>query len=267
LKQVSVIIPWRGRPELAMTLRKNSEKLAAAGAEILVVSGGGDINLVRKLIEDSGRQGVSLLDLEGMEPFNKSACLNVGAIYATGEILFTLDADVVLNTSFLEDAIEAVKSGPCFVSAAERLESDPSKQGERWNPESKVTEQSSIYRLAAENGRSATYEYSDRREGIRTGPGDIVIRRKDYLEIGGFNSQLVGWGFEDYDFQIRVQLGLGLERRTFGQVLHVSHEYGGGRTTLGANKSVAFKNYAEGNYLGSFEQDAATWNAVAPENV
>lgn len=267
MKRVSAIIPWRGRPELARTLRENHERLATVDAEILVVNGGGDADAVRGLIRESGEEGVSLLDLAGMEPFNKSGCLNVGVLHAKGDIILTLDSDVLLQNSFLEDAVSALQTGGCFVNASERLESDPAMQGERWNPKSKVTEQGSVYRIVAENGRTATYEYFSKREGARTAPGDVVIRREDYLAVGGFNSDLVGWGFEDYDFQIRLQLELGLERSSFGQVVHVSHEYGGGTTTLNANKSLAHENYAEGNYVGSYEQDAARWNGVRPETV
>lgn len=267
MKKVSAIIPWRGRPELAYTLRENHDRLTAVGVEILVVNGGGDLDSVRALIKESGEEGVALLDLSGMEPFNKSACLNVGVQHAKGDIVLTLDADVLLQGSFLEDVIAELDQRNCFVCAAERVESDPSKQGERWNQESKVTEQGSINRIVAENGRTATYEYYSRREGVRTAPGDIVVRREDYLAIGGFNSDLVGWGFEDYDFQIRLQLGLGLERRTLGRVTHVSHEYGGGTTTLNANKSLAFKNYEAGVYAGSRERDAATWVTAVREMV
>jgi len=267
MSRISAIIPWRGRDELAVTMARNRERLEAVGAEVIVVNGGGDADAVRRMARASGQTGVRLVDLRGMEPFNKSACLNAGARFAESETLFTLDSDVLIDTSFLEDALAAVAEGGCFVTVAERHESDPEAQSQRWDGASKLIAQRNVYTLVAENGREATYEYQDRRDGVRTGPGDVVVRRSDYLAVGGLNSELVGWGFEDYDFQIRLQFELGLERRMFGRLVHLSHAYGGGGNTLNVNKSLAMKNYARGDYMGSYEADAEEWASVDAERI
>jgi hypothetical protein len=99
----------------------------------------------------------------------------------------------------------------------------------------------------------------------RVGDGLVLVRKQDLTDAGGLNSKLVGWGYEDTDFQLRLQFLLGLERVDAGEVIHLTHPTTQ-RSLESWNRNMAqsFSNYARGHYLGTLEQDALAWGyAVA----
>ena len=52
----------------------------------------------------------------------------------------------------------------------------------------------------------------------------IFVTRNDFLAVDGMNSALAGWGFEDDDFLLRLQLGAGLRATAMGTVTHLTHD-------------------------------------------
>lgn len=69
-------------------------------------------------------------------------------------------------------------------------------------------------------------------------------------------ANLRGWGYEDFDFQIRLQLGLGLERVSLGQAQHVTHPPTSTAALSHArNIAIAWHNYSEGKLDGTFNSD------------
>jgi hypothetical protein len=261
---VSVIIPWRNRPAIRETLSKNAERLIASGAEVLIVNGGGDLKQLRELTSNPVRGAIRLVDLPGVGVFNKSECLNIGAFSSRTGHVFVLDADIVLTTDFLEQALEAISCDACFVSVAEVIESEPNNLG---LPRSLVLKWVTTTELLYEGGRTASIQFGVDKYGIRTGPGLVVVKKEHFIAVGGFNSKLQGWGYEDYDFQIRLQLGLGLKRISLGQVQHLSHPRS---QTAGAsnarNTATCKENYERGELQGTFSADVSRWEGKAVEH-
>ena len=68
--QFSVLIPWRQRDEIRLTLAANAPTFRANDAEILVLNCGGDHEQLRTLIAGSGVAGVQQLDIASSQ-FNK----------------------------------------------------------------------------------------------------------------------------------------------------------------------------------------------------
>ncbi|MEP7365480.1 MAG: galactosyltransferase-related protein [Acidobacteriota bacterium] len=255
--RLSVIVPWCDRPVLADTLARNAEFLNEPGIETLIVNGGGDAAELERITSKSGWPGLQTLHSPRVT-FNKPSCLNLGAARARAPYLFVLDADVILTRGFLPRALQTVSSvPPCFASVATVLESEPGLSPRRWNPDSAITRKVFSTRLTASSGKTATVEYRWTRDGTRTGPGLVAVARKDFIAVQGFNSALTDWGFEDYDFQIRLQLLLGLKRRSFGKALHLSHEGAPRRGEDSRNEQVCFRNYEQGKFLGTFDSDVA----------
>ena len=92
--------------------------------------------------------------------------------------------------------------------------------------------------------------------GTRSGVGLVLVRRKHFIAVQGLNSDLRGWGYEDFDFQIRLQLGLGLERISLGQAQHVSHPPSPtAALSPSRNIAIAWQNYAKGKLEGTFNSD------------
>jgi len=253
---LSVLIPWCNRPVLGETLANNARRLRKSGIEVLVVNGGGAKDQVESLIEEHGWPRIRIVHTRSRTAFNKSECLNLGVSLARGRFVFVLDADVILTDGFLEKAIEAIGNGdPCFASVARVIESDPDTRPERWNPESAILQRVFSTKLTTPAGITATVEYRTTRNGTRTGPGLVVVSRRHFIAVQGFNSNLKGWGYEDYDFQLRLQLLLGLKRRTFGRVLHLSHRGVVRRGSDYRNRNECFRNYGHGLFLGTYHAD------------
>lgn len=264
VRDLSVLIPWRDRPELRLALRENASRLNAIRAEVLIINAGGNSDIASEIAAVSGCDCVRLIDLLDATDFNRSECLNVGAAFATGAYLFALDADVILRNDFLKDAASVVFRDNAFVSVATVLESEPQLRPDRFKPQSFIEQTVTSTELFCRNGRMAKVTFRTRSDGSRSGSGLIFLKRKDLLAIGGFNSSLRGWGFEDYDVHIRLQLGLGLQSISIGQVGHISHaRTEGGSETNASNAAACFANYERGELTGTFAIDMSRWEGRA----
>lgn len=256
---VSVIIPWCNRPELTQTLVHNAGELMANDAEVLIICAGQTVP-VRLPDEIPDRFHVRIIELPCAGSFNKSECLNVGAWLSRAEHLFLLDADIILELDFLAQALSVVRTQACFVTVADVVESNPTLQPDRWNPNSFIRQRTVTTELITDDGRTATIQYKTVKHGVRTGSGLMVIAKNDLLAVNGFNSMLHGWGFEDYDIQIRVQLARGVARVMLGQVVHLSHlRSEDAATSVARNTGLGYDSYERGNLLGTLDLDAARW--------
>jgi len=255
--KLSVIIPWRDRPELAEALQANARFLRRDDIEVLIVNGGGDFTAMQCLLKEHGWPGIRRIDLAGGRPFNKGECLNLGGSLSTGDSLFFLDADVILVEGFVDRVLEELAHGDRFTSVAVVRESEPELVPARWDPSSAIQKTALKRELTARNGNMATIEFWANTDGTRTGAGLIAVQRGHFVEVKGSNSALEGWGFEDYDLQIRLQLALGLKRRTFGEVVHLSHESRMQQETNQRNQAECFANYKQGRFNGTYEDDVA----------
>ncbi|MEP7366375.1 MAG: glycosyltransferase [Acidobacteriota bacterium] len=253
--RLSVVIPWCNRLELGRSLSENASQLQQPGIEVLVVNGGGRRLDLEGISKDHGWPRLRIVHAP-TTAFNKPECLNLGVAFARANLIFVLDADVILTGAFVQKAISAVSNDAnFFVSVAKVIESAPEKVPHRWNRNAAVLERRITTRITTPTGTTATVVHSVTREGTRTGPGLIVVGRKQFIAAGGFNSNLTGWGFEDYDFQIRLQLRLGLKRKTFGRAIHLSHENVDGRATDYRNQRICYENYDRGLFTGTYRAD------------
>ncbi|XXF78903.1 glycosyltransferase family 2 protein [Myxococcaceae bacterium GXIMD 01537] len=260
--ELTIVIPWANRPELDVTLRRNRRFLAKPSFEVLVVNCGGDAAQFRDILTARRFPGLRGVELPGTR-FNKSLALNVGASEARAERLFFLDTDVVLKTDFLGEAV-GMLGARHFVTVDRVFESHPPPAART----SQILELGYSVRLVDERGRSAEVQTNlvHLRDGSRSGPGMVLMRRKHFFAVNGMNSDLSGWGWEDLDLLVRLQLGLGLKQRRHGNVEHLTH--GDERRDLDGQSRAAsehlnmarcLENYRQGHYWGTREDDARTW--------
>ena len=254
--KVSVLIPWCNRPEIARSLPKNAEWLRTAEAEVIIVSSAGDVSRMRELIKACSHPRLRLLHVDGVQHFNKPECLNIGAFFSRNDWVLTLDADIVLEADFLESAINMIGDRNRFATVKEVVELGPDIRLLPSDPQGAVVKRTITTQVDHENGRSASIEYSVDRYGTRSGVGLVLVKRKDFLAAQGLNSNLRGWGYEDFDFQIRLQLGLGLERISLGKAQHVSHPPAPtAAVSHSRNIAIAWQNYSSGKLEGTFNDD------------
>lgn len=258
--KTSVIVPWCARPEIERTLGHNVEILAGSAAEIVVSCAGDDAYLrgVRaRLPTDVAVRVVSYCDA----PFNKARSVNIGAAHARGDSLMVLDADVLLE----EDTLADLRGGatPLRFCTIERVsESDAEVEP----GDSGVSEFARYLEFVDSEGVVVRIETNRVRfsDGSRAGPGLILVDRAHFLAVGGMNSQLAGWGWEDLDLIARLSFVLGLQRAQAGSAVHVSHgddvRVFRGRSRNQSeliNFDLAAQSYQERRYEGTFAADAS----------
>ena len=256
---LAVIVPWHDRFEVRQTLETNREHFAAADAEVVVVGCGGDHGwLARTLLDD--REASVPTKLVAFDPhrFNKSLAVNLGVAHTKADTLLLLDADIFLEPQTLPD-LRAGVSDESYATVATVKETDPAELAT-----GAISELGFLTSILLDDGRAVTFETSSRnmQTGARSGPGLAMTRRKHFLAVGGMNSGLVDWGWEDIDLAVRLELGLGLNRRPAGMVRHFTHSSTpNARASESQNMARAIAAYHDGVLTGTYSADLAKWES------
>jgi glycosyltransferase involved in cell wall biosynthesis len=256
---LSIIIPWRNRPELARTLRQNREAFDALRAEVLVINSGGDFESLESLVRDSEVTRLRLIDL-AQDTFNKCLAQNIGAAVSRGRRLMLLDADIMVTPTLLTGMVERTDD-TTFVTIEWVADSNATPR-----PTGLATTRQSI-QLVWADGRELAFEFFSlrRSDGARGGPGLICVLKEHFAAIHGMNARLTSWGWEDMDLIIRLQAKLGLRRAQFGDAVHLAHDddirnlHGGTRDASNLrNMALCYQNYERGYFLGTLGRDIET---------
>jgi hypothetical protein len=279
--QFSILIPWSNRDELRFTLRENVHWLQRHDVEILLLNCGGNPGDLRHLILDSGATRVRQLNIPS-PCFNKALALNIGIHSSHTHWLFALDADVILRSDILAESMPFLESGS-FVTLRWLHESaylDDTAQitaaapSDNLNHESFLTSicKTHIVEMQFRDGTSVsipTYRYG---KGKRIGCGQLLVSKKDIAAIGGYNSNIRQWGWEDNDIQVRLKKVRALNHIELGDAVHVSH--GDEKRVLdGQSRSqtdlMNFRYvcacYAAGDFAGTYLRDIDEWGQLTTE--
>ena len=267
---LSVIIPWRNRPEIAVSLERNAAQFAAHDLEVILADCGGTPGGLEEIL--GGRHLPALRRIEWPAPaFNKALALNLGAHAARSPRLLFLDADVLLSRGFLERGLRRLDRGGCFVTIGRVAETRPATPPPG---APHLREIAWSIELARKGGRRVRIETNRLRyhDGSRSGPGLILLTKAHFLAVDGMNADLEGWGWEDLDLVARLQMELGLHRHQSGSVVHLSHgdevrDLRGAERSASerANFSLCLANYNLGHFLGTYTDDIETWGGKVHE--
>ncbi|MBC7978833.1 MAG: glycosyltransferase [Myxococcales bacterium] len=261
---LSVVIPWCNRDELATTLAHNRARFAAGHAVVIVVNCGGRRRALAQQLATANVAGLRVLHIP-VRRFNKSLALNLGAWAASAPRLLQLDADILLDDDTMVVQAPALLARPGFVNV-ERVHESAAARSER---PSQLLHIAHVIELETADGRRAHIETNRYRltDRSRSAPGLVLLRRADFLAVGGMTSDLEGWGWEDLDLLVRLQLQLGLRQRLAGAVIHLSHG-DASRDTRGRSRIVTeadnyqrcLAHYALGRLIGTYRADVARWS-------
>lgn len=256
----SIVIPWRHRPELAKTLKINAPWFDRYAAEVIVVNCGGDPAEASALIDAHPVPRVRQVLLPA-QSFSRALACNVGAFCSGSERLFFLDTDIVVKTDVFAAASDLLDRRRCFVKIRTVRETRPQKE-----PATRfLKEQVSSWRMVSTTGQRATLHFYTQGDGSRCGSGLMLMKKADLISVGGFNSGLQGWGFEDLDLQIRLQFVARLRPHALGETIHLTHgdQVRDLTTSRGEsyrlNMTACFENYSQQQLMGTYVQDVATW--------
>lgn len=259
---LSIIIPWSNRREIVTTLQENSVIFGAHDLEVIIVNCGGDSAQLHQATTGIQLTRLRCIELQDAE-FNKALALNIGVYAARAPRLFFLDTDVILKEDFFA-AVLPMLDTRCFVTVERVFES----LGVSVDKQSQLEEVVQWIQLVATNNREAKVETNRARfkDGSRSAPGLVLLGRQHFIEIDGMNSDLRGWGWEDMDLLVRLQLALGLRQCYMGSAVHLTHgdevRYfgpGGRSASEQLNLSICMENYRLGHFSGTYADDVKTW--------
>ncbi len=259
----SVVIAWRQRPELAQALTANAAWFAGCGAEVIVVNCGGDAD---ELSDLTRQQPVTVRHLHVPNTaFSRSLANNLGALYSSEDLLFFLDADIIIKSDVFRQGARILEGGRYYGMIRTVHESQP-QPNERMKTIREVVVTQHCRFMDGKRARLMSVTGGD---GRRSGAGLMLVRRQHFFAVGGFNSTFQGWGYEDIDLHLRLQFVLGLKLRAIGKVLHLTH--GDDRRHIAnpernkdqdgvRNMGIALDNYYRQEYAGTYQADVAHWS-------
>lgn len=261
---LSIVVTWRDRDELAQALPSMRAAAESVDGEVVIVNFGGDpASLARQIGEPHDRCRV--VSGPPQQYFHKAVANNVGARFARHANLFFCDCDIILPDGLTEALVSRLTDSPGrFATLAGVRETNVNSRGGRH-----VVSFGYQLDIKTADGRRLRIvdNEEDALDGTRQAPGLLLVRKQDFLAIGGYNGQLHGWGWEDQDMIARLTLGAGLSRLNEGHALHISHDDAGRIAAYPAVSSrwesrdrmfrTALANYDDANFQGSYVADSA----------
>jgi glycosyltransferase involved in cell wall biosynthesis len=191
---ISIIIPALNEEKMIGCCLESLTRLAYARDrfEVLIVDNGSRDKTLAIAESFKDRLNLKILQQAGV---HISALRNMGAHAAVGEILAFLDADCLAPTDWL-DRIFAVAptDGAGIIGAHYLLPEDSSWVGRTWHR----------YQEAPKSG-----------EVSHVPAGDLIMRREDFLKLGGFDETIQT--NEDYELCDRARKA-GMRVRAFPQI-------------------------------------------------
>ena len=255
IKSLTAVMPWCDRDEIVQSIPQIASKLGDLLREVIIVNCGGDLAYLKACRLQNQLETVRVFDLPAIGRFNKSLALNHGVQMAESANILLLDADVLPSRSYIERATSRVETTSCFVVARRTLELDRSR-APAFIPKGEVGAYKVTETFTLCSGRTASVTFACTQNGVRSGNGIVVLRKADFSAVGGMNSELNGWGFEDMDLQLRLQMGLGTKRVSLGVVRHISHpRMSGAASSHELNRDACLKRYQRGNFMGTLAND------------
>jgi hypothetical protein len=251
---------WSGRSELAMCLQQNRSVFSLPDRELIVVHTREETRRLTQILSQT--KGIRGYAVAVSSPFSKSRFLNLGVWACRTDTIFLVDADIILPEETISDAHRALGPGR-FVSVDRGKELSPDKHPQVLRGANGFIERRQITELVFRNGRIARTEFWQDLHG-RSISGLIMMRKSDYIGAGGSNSNLEGWGFEDLDLQIRLQVQCKLEKMSVGTATHITHEMKSVQVmkqSEAVNIALCFDNYEKGDFLGTYVEDTRDYQS------
>jgi glycosyltransferase involved in cell wall biosynthesis len=264
----SIIVPWADYPELAITLRRNLQVLEGMNAEFLVVNCGGNSEEFRRCASAERPPMLRMAECNATR-FNKSLALNLGVSIAAAEWLFLLDADIVISKELI-DKLMLQRDYGHFTTIRHVISQDSQRptagkhQHRRSTYKEGLRQVANIVELTGLGGERVYVETSrvDLERSSRSAPGLVWLPARNFVEVGGMNSTLIGWGWEDIDLLVRLQFVLGMKWKKIGTAIHLNSspqvpaaEVAERRNSNARNYATCLRNYSVGHWKGTYYND------------
>lgn len=230
---ISIIIPWFNRAELKEALPNIIANAEYVSGNVTIVNFNGDREFIDEQVGNLKKK-LKIIHVSKDSVFNKPAAQNIGAHYTNHDYLFFCDCDIYFQEpTTLYHLFEKVKQhGKAFGT----LEGVKETKLNARNASNLVMFGYQL-NLKIADGTKVTIidNEEDASDGTRQAPGILLVKRTDFELIGGYNSKLDGWGWEDQDMICRLSLSAKLQRISCGKAMHISHD--------DESRMLGYKNY------------------------
>jgi predicted glycosyltransferase involved in capsule biosynthesis len=265
---LSIVVSWRDRLELGRALPSIVKAATPLGGDVTVVNFDGSAEMLEEQLGDHAKS-VRIVRVTGQRYFNKSIAQNVGAAHSNHQMLFFCDCDIVLDPDHVAELARQINErADAFGTIAGVHESEVNSRGGKH-----VVCFGYELRIRTADGAelSIVDNEEDASDGTRQAPGLLMVRRRDFELVNGYNGRLHGWGWEDQDMIGRLTLGAKLRRVCYGSAVHLSHD---DRARVQhyplANRwesrdrmfRQALANYDNASFLGTYREDVACMNVL-----
>jgi predicted glycosyltransferase involved in capsule biosynthesis len=171
------IIGYRHRPDRLQNLRKVLAWLTGfSGVEIIIVEQDNAPKI--KNINLPGKYFFTKSDL----PYNRSWAFNVGAKYATTDVIVFGDSDLIMNPNEMIDSLQNLKNYDTISPYQKVIDLMQHELNMNFDQLKMITRP----------GRGET----DNRK-INFSGGMVIMKKEAFLKIGGWPEEFIGWGGED----------------------------------------------------------------------
>jgi predicted glycosyltransferase involved in capsule biosynthesis len=263
---ISVVIPWFNRAELKQSLPSIISCCNNIESEVVVVNLGGDRHILRDQVKEFIHK-IKILNVSGVNGFNKPTAQNIGASHTKYPYLFFCDCDILFTTNVITTLLKEVVSQENTFGTLHGVQETIINSRKAGN----IEMFGYSMRLRIKDGTEVNIidNEEDAINGTRQAPGILLVSRKAFEKVEGYNSALDGWGWEDQDMICRLVLYAKLNRIYYGTALHISHD--DKSRMLGyinyqdrwQSRDIMFRralsNYDKNDFLGTYSKDISTY--------
>jgi len=135
------------------------------------------------------------------------------------DVLAIVDSDTVFNQDTLTTGLLALESGASWVIPYERyfrVDKDSTEKVLSMPPNTPLERTDYHYDMVMTAPPDGPYEPPQ--------SGLLLVRKEDFVRVGGFCPDFEGWGYEDRGFVHVMDSLVGPHVRTGGEVFHLWHE-------------------------------------------
>lgn len=237
---ISVIVTTYNRPQALVRVLEGLLNQDDQEYEIIVADDGSSESTRDVVMSFKAHSAVPIKHVwQANLGFRLARCRNLAVRYARGDYLVFLDGDCVPRKDFVRRHRLLSERG--YIVAGQRLLLNESltkkiEQGKE-NILSWSWARFLLARIKGEVNRldallnlspSASFRYRRQKKWEKTRGCNMGLFKSDFMDINGFDSSFVGWGFEDSDFSARlINAGKGVKLGTFATaVFHLWHPRG-----------------------------------------
>jgi glycosyltransferase involved in cell wall biosynthesis len=263
---LSIIVSWKNRKELARSIESLLATAAHFNGELVLVNFDGDTQLLAQLMNGFAGEALKIVNVKDQPLFNKSASNNLGAFHARFDHFFFCDCDIIMEPATLQGLFGRVQETEASFGTLEGVKETIINSIQN----NHIVSFGYELFIRTKNGRTLKIVDSeeDANDGSRNAPGLLLTSKRNFESINGYNSNLVGWGWEDQDMISRLTLGAGLTRKIFGKAYHISHDdqertkhYPISNRWESRDKMFrqALANYDADQFMGTYSKDISTY--------